>query len=100
MIRVHALLVLLLLLPAVPAPAQTRLFALFSGTYPCSERGCPSGTLIDIDAERGRINGIAPITPGWGPSSPAVTPDGSYLVFGGSRSPGPTWMRSIRRRMP
>jgi hypothetical protein len=88
MIRVRGLLILLLLLPAVPTVAQTRLFALFSGTYPCSELAVRPASLIDIGADSGRINGTTPITPGWGWSSPAVTPDGSYLVFGGYRSPG------------
>ncbi len=86
MIRIHGLL-LLLLLPAVQASAQTRLFAIFSGAGPCTNQGCPAGTMIDIDVDRGRINGTAPVTPGWRTSSAGVTPDGRYLVFDGYRSP-------------
>jgi hypothetical protein len=88
MVRIAGLLSALVVLAALPATAQTRLLALFSGTYPCSALGCPAGTLLDIDAERGVIKGTASVSPGWGFSLPGVTPDGRYFVFGGYRSPG------------
>lgn len=78
----------LLILAAAPAGGQTRLYALFSGTYPCSALGCPVGTLIDIDGGSGRVLGTAPVSPGWRSTTPGVTPDGRYLVFNGYRSPG------------
>ncbi len=71
--------------------AQTRLYLLTSGdlSFECDVAPCNPGRVIQIDVDRRQITASTPIEHARGfATGPGITPDGGFLIWGGSETPG------------
>ena len=71
--------------------AQTRLYLLTSGdlSFECDVAPCNPGLVIKIDVDRRQITASTPIDHARGfATGPGITPDGEFLIWGGSETPG------------